>query len=144
MKRKTRTITVNDNKYVWWYRVGAGLAEINLSPVNDKTSVITVNFLCDNAEITDKYEKYIGIGKYPEYITVQKDYSLCDIKTVSPKMAAFILSHLKSDDFVARKYISYNGFDLLEEWGFVVNKITDGIYWEINLYSKESYLWNTI
>lgn len=129
MKRKTRTITVNDKKYVWWYRLGAGLAEINLSPINDKTSVITVNFLCDNTEITDECEKYIGIGKYPKYVTIQKDNSVCDIKTISPAMASFMISHLKSDDFVARKHITYSGFDLLEEWGFSVNKITDGIYW---------------
>lgn len=129
MKRKTRTITVNDSKYVWWYSLGAGLAEINLSPINDKTSVITVNFLCDNMEITDKCEKFIGIGKYPEYVTIQKDDSVCDIKTIAPAMAAFMISHLKSDDFVTRKHITYSGFDLLEEWGFSVNKITDGIYW---------------
>lgn len=126
MKRKTRTITVNDKKYVWWYSLGAGLADINLSPINDKTSVITVNFLCDNMEITDECEKYIGIGKYPEYVTID---SVGDIKTISPAMASFILSHLKSDDFVTRKYITYNGFDLLTEWGFRVSKITDGIYW---------------
>lgn len=126
MKRKTRTITVNDKKYVWWYQLGAGMAEINLSPVNDKTSVITVNFLCDNAEITDECEKYIGIGKYPEYVTID---SVCDIKTISPAMASFMISHLKSDDFVTRKHITYNGFDLLAEWGFRVSKITDGIYW---------------
>lgn len=126
MKRKTRTITVNDKKYVWWYCLGAGLAEINLSPINDKTSVITVNFLCDNTEITDECEKYIGIGKYPKYVTID---SVGDIKTISPAMTAFMLSHLKLDDFVARKHITYNGFDLLAEWGFSVSKITDGIYW---------------
>lgn len=109
--------------------MGAGLAEINLSPVGDKTSVITVNFLCNNTEITDEREKYIGIGKYPEYVTIQKDNSVYDIKTIAPAMVAFILSHLKSDDFVARKYITYNGFDLLAKWGFSVSKITDGIYW---------------
>ncbi len=126
MKRKIRTITVNDKKYVWWYRLGAGLAEINLSPINDKTSVITVNFLCDNTEIIDEYEKYIGIGKYPKYVTID---SVGDIKTISPAMIAFMLSHLKSDDFVTRKHITYNGFDLLAEWGFRISKITDGIYW---------------
>lgn len=109
MKRKTRTITVNGLKYVWWYRLGAGLAEINLSPIDDKMSVITVNFLCDDTEIADECEKYIGIGKYPEYVTIQQS----DIKTVSPAMAAFILSHLNPDDFVKRKHIIYNGFDLL-------------------------------
>lgn len=126
MKRKTRTITVNDKKYVWWYSIGAGLAEINLSPINDKTSVITVNFLCDNTEITDECEKYIGIGKFPEYVTID---NIGDIKTISPAMASFMISHLKSDDFVTRKHITYNGFDLLSKWGFRVSKITDGIYW---------------
>lgn len=126
MKRKTRTITVNDKKYVWWYRLGGGLAEINLSPINDKTSVITVNFLCNNTEIIDECEKYIGIGKYPEYVTID---SIGDIKTISPAMASFMILHLKSDDFVTRKHITYSGFDLLAEWGFRVRKITDGIYW---------------
>lgn len=125
MKRKTRTITVNSGKYVWWYNLGAGLAEINLSPIGDKTSVITVNFLCNDTEIADECEKYIGIGKYPEYVTIQQS----DIKTISPAMAAFILSHLNTDDFVKRKHLTYSGFDLLSEWGFTVSKITDGIYW---------------
>lgn len=129
MKRKTRTITVNNNKYVWWYDLGAGLAEINLSPADDKTSVIIVNFLCDNAKITDECEKYIGIGKYPEYVAIRKDDIVYDIKTTSPAMAAFMISHLKSDDFVTRKHITHSGFDLLAEWGFSVNKITNGIYW---------------
>ncbi|MDE6834893.1 MAG: hypothetical protein K2J39_11720 [Ruminococcus sp.] len=126
MKRKPRIITVNDRKYAWWYGLGAGIAQINLSPVNDKTSVITVNFLCDNEEITDESEKYVGIGKYPAYITID---SMGDIKTISPAMTAFMLSHLKSDDFVTRKHITYSGFDLLAEWGFTVNEITYGIYW---------------
>lgn len=129
MKRKTRIITVNDTKYVWWYRLGGGLAEINLSPINDKTSVITMNFLCDNIGVVNELEKYIAIGKYPEYISVQKDNSVCDIKTISPAMAAFMLSHLKPHDFVARKHITYSGIDLLTKWGFSVNKITNGIYW---------------
>lgn len=105
------------------------MSEINLSPINDKTSVITVNFLCDNTEITDECEKYIGIGKYPEYVIIQKGDSVCDIKTISPAMASFMISHLKSDNFVTRKHIAYSGFDLLAEWGFPVSKITDGIYW---------------
>lgn len=129
MKRKTRTITVNDRKYVWWYSLGAGLAEINLSPIDDKTSVITVKFLCNSTEIPDESAKYIGIGKYPEYITVRKDENVCDIKTISPAMAAFMISHLQSDDFVKRKNITYSGADLLMKWGFSVDKITDGIYW---------------
>ncbi|MDE7365381.1 MAG: hypothetical protein K2N27_11000, partial [Ruminococcus sp.] len=87
---------------------------------------ITVNFLCDNTEITDECEKYIGIGKYPKYIIID---SVGDIKTISPAMTAFMLSHLKSDDFVTRKYITYNGFDLLAKWGFRISKITDGTYW---------------
>ncbi|MDE5569407.1 MAG: hypothetical protein K2I82_01985, partial [Ruminococcus sp.] len=128
MKRKTRTITVNNMKYVWWYHLGGGLAEINLSPVNDKTSVITVNFLSNNINIIDECERYIGIGKYPKYVEIQKDNSVCDIKTVSPAMASFMILHLKQDDFVARKHITYSGFDLLTEWGFSVNKITYGIY----------------
>lgn len=109
--------------------MGAGLAEINLSPIGDKTSVVTVNFLCSDMKITDKSARYIGIGKYPEYVTIQKGDNVCDMKTVSPAMTAFILSHLNPDDFVKRKHIIYNGFDLLSEWGFTVNKVTDGIYW---------------
>lgn len=128
MKRKTRTITVNGEKYVWWYRLGAGLAEINLSPAGDKTSVVTVNFLCDDTEIADKSARYIGNGKYPEYVIIQQGDDVCNMKTVSPAMTAFILLHLNPDDFVKRKHIIYNGFDLLSEWGFTVNKVTDGIY----------------
>ena len=126
MKRKPRIITVNDRKYAWWYGLGGGIAQINLSPFNDKTSVITVNFLCDTEEITDESEKYVGIEKYPEYITID---SMGDIKTISPAMAGFMLSHLKSDNFVTRKHITYSGFDLLAEWGFTVNEITYGFLW---------------
>ena len=44
MKRKTRTITVNNQQYVWWYKFSENAVVIIISPIHDKTSRVTVEF----------------------------------------------------------------------------------------------------
>ncbi|MDE6727073.1 MAG: hypothetical protein K2J80_03915, partial [Oscillospiraceae bacterium] len=79
MNRKTRTITVNDRQYVWWYRLDGG-AFIILSPINDKTSMITVEFPCGDKI---KYDEYDVV--FPEYIIMKKDNKEYCVNTIGPK-----------------------------------------------------------
>lgn len=44
MKRKVRTISVNKQKFAWWYSIGTHITEVYLSPFEDKTSKVTVVF----------------------------------------------------------------------------------------------------
>lgn len=119
MKRKTRTITVNDRKYVWWYKFGGG-AVIYFSPFNDKTSIITVKFPLEYSNP--------NMEKFPEYIFMDKDNKLYCVKTIEPKMASLILTYLPDNAFMTRKTIDYNGFDLLSQMGYTIVKIQEGLY----------------
>lgn len=119
MNRKTRTITVNGIQYLWWYRLDGG-AIIILSPINDKTSMITVEFPCEY------YSKYDVV--FPEYIIMKKDNKEYCVKTLEPKMASLMLSYL-SDAFKSRKNIIYNGYDLLSKMGYIISEVKNRWYW---------------
>ena len=127
MKRKTRTITVNDQQYVWWYKIGEECAIIHFSPFNDKTSKITVKFCFEHKNTFDAQPHFADI--YPEYIIMKKDNKEYRIKTVEPKMASLILSYLSYDAFISRKNITYNGLDLLSKMGYIISEVKEGWYW---------------
>lgn len=128
MKRKTRTITVNDQQYVWWYRLGGG-AIIIFSLINDKTSMITVEFPCEyKSKYDEGYPEYIIEG-FPEYIIMKKDNKEYCVKTIEPKMASLMLSYLSCDAFKSRKNIIYNGYDLLSKMGYIISEVKEGLYW---------------
>ncbi len=108
MKRKTRILTINNQQYAWWYTVGGG-AEVFLSPKQDKTAQIAVNF---------PYAKeHPHLEYFPEELLLQKDNTEQWIKTVSPKMAAFLLELLTEAAFESRRKISLDGFAFLEKMG---------------------------
>ena len=44
MKKNRRIITVDGNKYVWWYEIGVGLSVVTVSPFEDKTSKVRIEF----------------------------------------------------------------------------------------------------
>lgn len=128
MKRKTRTITVDDKKYVWWCDLGMGYAIIKISPFDDKTSVITIEFPYVSNKNSSETE-YEYIEEFPEYIIMNKDNKEYCIKIVEPKMVSLILSYLSPENFISRKSINYNGFDLLSQMGFTVCDIKLGWCW---------------
>lgn len=120
MKRKTRILTVNNRQYAWWYTVGGG-AEIYLSPKLDKTAMIAVNFR-DTKE-------HPHLEYFPEELLLQKDGEEQWMKTVSPKMAAFLLEILTEKAFESRRKLSLDGFAFLEKMEYRVLEIKDGLCW---------------
>ena len=94
MKRKTRTITVNNKQYVWWYELGSETT-INLSPINDKTSIISIYFPLN---AIDK-QVYTDFDVFNETVVMNKGDEEYHIKIISPKMAALILSNLSFHEF---------------------------------------------
>ena len=127
MKRKTRTITVNNKQYVWWYELGSETT-INLSPINDKTSIISIYFPLNAIE--NHYDKpYSDFDVFNETVVMNKDDEEYNIKIISPKMAALILSNLSFHEFTTRKHIFYNGFELLSKWNFTISEVVVGVYW---------------
>lgn len=119
MKRWTRTITVNDKKYIWWCRIDTNDTNLVLSPDGDKTSTISVDF-------TDKCSD----GEFNMSVVLKKDGAEKTIKIVEPAMAGLILPYLQEQEtFTTRKHIILDGFELLEKMGYEVVGIKKGLYW---------------
>lgn len=127
MKRKTRTITVNNQQYIWWYDFGEKCAIIYFSPINDKTSKITVEFRFEYKSKYDENDSFIDI--FPEYVIIKKDDKEYYIKTIAPKMASLLLSYLSYNAFISRKNITYDGLELLSKMGYTISEIKEGWYW---------------
>ena len=117
MKRKTRTITVNNKKYVWWWNVYYDATSLFLSPEGDKTSTISVDF-------TDKCSN----GEFNMSVVVRKDGTEKTVKIVEPAMAGLVLPYLH-ETFTPRKYIVIDGSELLEKMGYEVVGIKKGLSW---------------
>ena len=119
MKRWTRTITVNDKKYVWWCRIDTNDTHLVLSPEGDKTSTISVSFAKEN-----------GYGGYTESVVIAKNDTERCVKIVEPAMAGLVLPYLQEQEtFTTRKHIILNGFELLEQMGYEVTGTKVGWYW---------------
>ena len=119
MKRKTRTITVNSKKYVWWWKVYYDSTELYLSPVGDKTSVIRVDFT----------EKSIN-GQFNMCVVIRKDGTEKTVKIIEPAMSGLLLPYIQEQAmFIPRKNIFIDGSDLLSQMGYEVIGIKKGLYW---------------
>lgn len=119
MKRKTRTITVNGKKYVWWWDIINYTTSLFLSPKGDKTSTVSVDF-------TDKCIS----GEFNMGVIVRKDGTEKTVKIVEPAMSGLILPYLQEHrSFKTRKHIVTDGFELLEKMGYEVTEIKKGLYW---------------
>ncbi|MBR1554454.1 MAG: hypothetical protein IJ644_03550 [Oscillospiraceae bacterium] len=119
MKRKFRIITVNHQKYAWWFSFQHGV-KLHFSPQQDKTAGITVDFPSETSD--DFY------AVFPLFISMQKAGISCRIKLIEPKMSSLLIAYLQ-DDFQSRKQIFLNGFDLLSEMGWHVSGIENGFDW---------------
>ncbi len=123
MKKNRRKITVDGNKYVWWYRIGAGLCVVTISPFGDKTSRIRIEF--KDAECDCDY----GYGfKFPLYVELEKDRKRCHLKLIEPGMAALLTMYLsKKKLFKTRKEITLHGYKLLVDMGYNIIRIENGV-----------------
>ena len=127
MKRKTRKITVNDRKYIWRYKFYDKKSAIIISPVQDKTSMVTIEF---SLNISGKENVEIcSFGNYPEYITIKKDDIECRIKTIGPKTVNMMLNQLTDTAFKSRQNVILNGIELFTDMGYSITKIEVGMYW---------------
>ena len=115
MKRKTRTITVNGKKYIWWWGIINDTTSLFLSPEGDKTSTISVDF-------TDKCIS----GEFNMGVILQKDGTEKTVKIIEPAMSGLIIPYLQND-FVSRKNIVINGFELLEKMGYEIIGVKKGL-----------------
>ncbi len=120
MKKKFRVITINENKFVWWYGVSAGMSALTISPFEDKTSRAVIEFR--NSGHKYKYDII-----FPLYFELEKDGERRGLKTIEPGMAALLAMYLSQMEmFKTRKQIILNGYDLLADMGYNIIRIENG------------------
>ena len=123
MKRKVRTISLNNQKFAWWYNISEHVTIVKISPLHDKTSIIRIKF--PDIVCSDYW------GTYNESVVISKDDTQYCVKIVEPKMAGLLLSYFiaRNDLFVTRKTIELNGYDVLLQMGYQIVKVKNGVYW---------------
>ena len=124
MEKKFRVLTVNGKQYAWWHTHRDGNVTIMLSPLNDKNTVIKVEF-----NIID-----YSVGKlfmeFPAYIIMNKNNQVERVKTLDPKMAGLLLEYLSEQDkFIVRNIVTIDGYELLSEMGYHICEIQNGMDW---------------
>lgn len=108
MKKRVRTITVNGQKFAWWCRINEHETVVKLSPLEDKTSIISVFFSGEN--IRDGLSQFIdGIviswvetgnplldqtSQHNESVLMAADGEAFCIKIMEPRMAALLVTYL--------------------------------------------------
>ncbi len=121
MKKKYRVITVNGNKYVWRYGISAGMSAVTISPFEDKTSKVTVEF-----KDTEHKFKYDII--FPLFLELERNGERRCIKIIEPGMAALLAAYLsRMEMFRTRKHVTLNGYQLLKDMGFDIIRIENGL-----------------
>ena len=157
MKRKVRTITVNGQKFVWWYLIREHETIVKLSPYADKTSVISVVFSDIKDILYGQYNECVvissvktdnsflsGLIQYNEGVALSADDPRCCVTFVEswsnpeyyctiiePKMAGLLITYFTEQNnlFETRKSITRNGYDLLWQMGYRIAEVKKGITW---------------
>ncbi len=120
MKKKYRVITINENKFVWWYGVSAGMSALTISPFEDKTSRAVIEF-------RDSGHNYKYDIIFPLYFELEKDGERRGLKTIEPGMAALLAMYLSQMEmFKTRKQLILNGYELLADMGYNIIRIENG------------------
>lgn len=122
MKKSRRTITVDGNKYVWWYKIGAGLSVVIISPFRDKTTRARIEF-----QDTERNCDYGYCFTFPLYVVLEKNGERYGLKLIEPGMAALLAMYLSHRElFKARKEIILQGYELLADMGYNIIRIENG------------------
>ena len=122
MKKNRRNITVGGNKYVWWYRIDAGLCVITVSPFEDKTSKIHIEFKDTKCDCDYGY-----CFTFPLYVELEKDGEQSRLKLIEPGMAALLITSLfQRALFQTRKEITLHGYEQLADMGYSIIRIENG------------------
>lgn len=123
MKKNRRAIIVAGNNYVWWYRVGAGLCAVTISPFDDKTSRVRIEF-----QDTECDGDYGYSFTFPLYVELEKGGEQHRLKLIGPGMAALLTLYLSHRElFKVRKEIILNGYELLADMGYNIIRIENGV-----------------
>ena len=123
MKKNRRNITVGGNKYVWWYRIDAGLCVITVSPFEDKTSKIHIEFKDTKCDCDYGY-----CFTFPLYVELEKDREQSRFKLIEPGMASLLAACLcQRELFQTRKEITLHGYELLADRGYELGDVENGI-----------------
>ena len=123
MKKNRRTITVDGNRYVWWYGVGAGLCVVAISPFEDKTSKICIEFQDTECDCDYGY-----CFTFPLYVELEKDREQRRLKLIQSGMAALLTMYLSQRErFKTRKEITLDGYELLTDMGYNIIGIENGV-----------------
>lgn len=123
MKKNRRTITVDGNKYVWWYRIDAGLCVVTVSPFEDKTSKIHIEFKDTKCDCDYGY-----CFTFPLYVELEKDREQSHLKLIEPGMATLLVTCLfQRELFQTRKEITLHGYELLADMGYDIIRIEKGV-----------------
>lgn len=112
MKKRVRTITVNGQKFAWWCRIKEHETVVKLSPLEDKTSVVSVFFPGEN--IRDGMSQFIeGIAiswvktgnppldqmsQYSNGVLMAADGEACCINLMEPRMAKMLITYLTAQN----------------------------------------------
>lgn len=157
MKRKVRTITVNGQKFVWWYSICEHETVLHFSPFEDKTSMISVVFADIKDSLYGQYNEGVvvswvavtnplqgGMIQYNEGITMSMSNTECSVTLVEsrsdpeyyftiigPKMTGLLLTYFTGQNYLfeTRKNITLNGYDLLSRMGYQVLEVKKGLTW---------------
>lgn len=119
MRRKTRTITVLNEKYLYWYNLGDECTQISLSPKDDKTILIQIHF----HNITGiTHSDSAWFWELVKINATKNELSTC-IKLTQPKFIADLIILLLKDTpdlFLIRnkKTVYEDGYALLAKMGY--------------------------
>lgn len=123
MKKNRRKITVDGNKYVWWYRIDPGLCVVTVSPFEDKTSKIRIEFKDTTCDCDYGY-----CFTFPLYVELEKDREQSRLKLIEPGMATLLVTCLfQRELFQTRKEITLHGYELLADMGYDIIRIENGV-----------------
>lgn len=123
MKKNKRIITVDGNKYVWWYKIGIGLSVVTVSPFEDKTSKVRIVF-----KDTEHDCDYGYVFVFPLYVELEKDREQSCLKLIEPGMVALLTMYLSQRElFRTRKEITLHGYGLLADMGYNIIRIKNGV-----------------
>lgn len=133
MKKKLRAITLNGQKFAWWFAADQHETVLKLSPFEDKTTVASIVFSDRDIAVS-----WVVTGNpfwdqmrhYNESVVVLTEGTVCDFRLIGPKMAGLLLAYfIEKNLFKTRTNSAFNGYELLSQMGYQVVAVKKGICW---------------
>ncbi len=113
MKKKIRDISVNGEKYVYWYKRNRNTSTLNISPKEDKTTKISIVF---DIVVPEEEKRYCS-GFYG--VECIKDNEIVRLSVGEPKFVSFVIDYfVRTNSFVKNKVKIVDGIKLLNDFGY--------------------------